>query len=174
MPTLKDIEAKTKLYAEQREKLAQMVDALNEGIQALKKDQLPAIKRALARAAQHQAELQALISASADLFVKPRTVIFHGVKVGFTKGKGGIEITDADRTILLIRKHLPEQAEALITVRESPFKPGLQQLTVADLKRVGCVVVETGDQVVIKAVDSEVDKMVDVLLKGAVDEEVAA
>ena len=74
----------------------------------------------------------------------------------------------------LIRRYLPEQADTLIRTVEEPHKPALALLSVADLRRVGCTVVETGEAVVIKAVDSEVDKMVDALLKDAVDAEGAA
>jgi hypothetical protein len=173
-PTLADIERQCKLHAERRTRLAEMVAALNDGIAALKKDHLPGIKRALARAAESQAELQALIESAPDLFVKPKTVIFHGIKVGYLKGKGTIEIADKARTVALIRRYLPEQADTLIRTVEEPHKPALALLSVADLRRVGCTVVETGEAVVIKAVDSEVDKMVDALLKDAVDAEGAA
>ena len=33
-------------------------------------------------------DLRAALAASPELFVKPRTQIFHGIKVGFVKGKG--------------------------------------------------------------------------------------
>jgi len=174
MTTLIDIELRAKAYAEQRAKLAEAVQTLNDEIVAAKKMHLPAIKRALAKAAERQAELQALIETAPALFVKPRTVILHGVRCGFVKSKGVIEIPDSARTVALIRRYLPEQAETLIRTVEQPHKPSLAQLSVADLKRIGCTVAETGDEVVIKAVDSEVDKMVDALLKDAVETEAEA
>ena len=174
MTTLTDIEARAKTYAAAREKLTNFVAELNTAIAALKKDHLPAIKRALARAAEEQAELQALIAGAPELFTKPRTKILHGVKVGYVKAKGTLQVADEARTVALIRRHFPDQAETLIRTTETPHKPGLLQLNVADLKRLGCTVTETGDEIVIKAVDSEVDKMVEALLKDAVDTETGA
>jgi hypothetical protein len=174
MTTLNDIEARAKAYAEQRARLAELVTALDDGLKALKKDHLPGIKRALARAAEKHAELQALIEDAPGLFVKPRTVILHGVKIGYAKAKGVIEVADRARTVALIKRLFPDQAETLLIVDEKPNKTALAQLQVADLKRLGCTVSDSGDVIVIKAVDSEVDRMVDALLADAVDTAVEA
>lgn len=171
MPTLADIESRAKTYSEARTKLADIVAALNDGIDALKREHMAALKRAVSRAAERHDDLKALIEDAPDLFTKPRTVIFHGVKIGYQKGKGGIAFDDAAQVVKLIRRHLPEQADALIAVKETPAKDALTNLPVADLKRIGCTVVETGDTIVIKPTDSEVDKMVDALLKDATQTE---
>ncbi|AQW30515.1 host-nuclease inhibitor Gam family protein [Ralstonia syzygii subsp. celebesensis] len=167
--TLASIETSAKTYAEARASLAEIVAAMNDGIEALKREHLPALKRAVTRAAARHDELKALIDDAPDLFVKPRTIIFHGVKLGYQKGKGGIAFDDATQVVKLIRRHLPEQADVLIAVKEAPAKDALAQLSAADLKRIGCTVIETGDAVVIKPTDSEVDKMVDALLKDATE-----
>ncbi len=169
MTTLAEIEASSKTYADARAKLAAAVAELNSQIDAARRQLLPSIKRELAKAAQRQDELRTLIESAPELFVKPRTLIFHGVKLGYQKGKGGIAFDDAAQVVKLIRRHLPEQAETLIALRESPIKDALANLPVTDLKRIGCTVIETGDAVVIKPTDSEVDKMVDALLKDATD-----
>jgi hypothetical protein len=166
-PTLGDIEKNAKTYADARAKLADVVAELNEGIDALKKQHLPAVRRALNRAAEHHEALRAMIDAAPELFVKPRTLVLHGVKLGYQKGKGGISFEDPARVVQLIRKHLPEQADVLIATKEAPAKDALANLPVADLKRLGCSVVDAGDTIVIKPTDSEVDKMVDALLKDA-------
>jgi hypothetical protein len=69
-----------------------------------------------------------------------------------------------------IKKHLPEQADVLIKLKETPVKDALAQLSAAELKKLGVTVSEAGDQVVVKPVDSEVDKMVDALMKEAGEE----
>jgi hypothetical protein len=135
---------------------------------------MPAIARAVERAALAEAELRALVSGAPELFERPRTVVMHGVKVGWMKGKGAIEIADAARTVALIRRHLPEQAEALIRVTETPHRPALAQLSVADLRRLGCTVIDAGDEVVIKPMDGELQKLVDRLLAEAADDGAAA
>lgn len=99
------------------------------------------------------------------MFDTPRTVVFYGIKVGLQKGKGAIEWDDDAQVVKLIEKHFPEQADVLIKTTKKPVKKALAQLTVAELKKLGIVVEETGDQVVIKSTDSEIDKLVNALLK---------
>lgn len=171
MTQLTDIEVCAKAFAEARAKVSEIVVELNGGIKALKRDHMPSLKRAIARAAEKHEQLKAQIEAAPELFTKPRTVIFHGVKVGFQKGKGGITFDDAEQVVKLIRKHFPDLADALIVTKESPAKDALAQLTVAELKKIGCAVVDAGDAIVIRPTDSEVDKLVDALLKGATEAE---
>jgi len=173
MTKLTDIEPSAKAFAEARSKVAEIVTQLNDGIDALKRDHMPALKRAICRAAERHDQLKQIIEANPDLFKKPRTVIYHGVKIGFQKGKGGITFDDADQVVRLIKRHFPDQADVLVTTVEKPAKDALAQLTVAELKKVGCAVVDAGDAIVIKPTDSEVDKLVDTLLKGATEEQAA-
>lgn len=173
MPTMNEIEARTKVYADARSKLAEVVSTLQEGLDALKKDNLPRIRRQVQRLAELEADLKALIEQAPDLFVKPKTVVLHGVKVGFEKGKGAILFDDEDKVVQLIEKRLPDLAEQLVKTTKKPLKGGLAQLTVQQLKSIGCTVEEAGDQVVIRAVDKDVDKLVTALLKGAAVEEPA-
>ena len=174
MTQITDVEKRAKAYADARAEVAETVSTLNGGIEALKREYLPTLKRAVSRAADKFDNLRGLIDANPQLFQKPRTVVFHGIEVGFGKGKGGIKFDDAEQVVKLIKKHLPEQADVLIITKESPAKDALAQLSAADLKKIGCTVVNTGDAVVIKPADSEVDKLVDTLLKGATQTEAEA
>lgn len=169
MTTLQDIEARAKRYADHRANLASQVGDLNDALAAIKRKHLPAIKRTLARVAEEQDALKALIDDAPQLFVKPRTRVLHGVKLGFAKGKGSIQFDDAERVCALIVKHLPDQADVLFTVRRKPVVAAIAQLAAADIKRIGCRVIDSGDQVVIKPVDSDVDKLVDALLDKATE-----
>jgi hypothetical protein len=81
------------------------------------------------------------------------------------KAKGKITWADDDQVVKLIKKHLPDQADILIKTTEKPIRDTLQGLTAAELKRIGVTVDETGDVVVIKSTDSEIDKFVEALLK---------
>ena len=169
MTELEKITRRAEVYSKARELLVAKVAALNEGISALRRDMIPDIKRAVARAADAEAALRALVEQNPELFQKPKTQIFSGVKVGYQKGKGTIDFDDADTVVARIKKHFPDQADVLIKVKETPVKDALTQLSAADLKRIGVTVTASGDQVVVKPVDSEVDKMVDALLKDAVE-----
>lgn len=170
MATLNDIERSAKKYADARDHLAGIVAAMNEGIEAIKRDHMKRLKKAVADAAEHHDALKALIEKAPGCFVRPRSVIFHGIKLGFQKGKGKIEWDDADQVVRLIKKHFPEQADVLITTSEKPVKEALNGLTAAELKKIGISVTEGGDAVFIKPADSAVDKIVDALLKDATAE----
>jgi hypothetical protein len=166
MATLGDIERLTKEYAEWRRDLSEAVLVAEYEIAAIKRRHVVAIKRKVEAVAERQAQLKAAIEASPELFKKPRTMIIDGVKIGFMKEKGKISWDDKDQVVRLIKKHCPEQADVLIKTVEKPIRDALQQLPAADLKRIGVTIGETGDVVVIKSTDNEIDKLVEALLKG--------
>jgi hypothetical protein len=173
MTTIQEIEQLTKEYADSRTVLGDRVQRLNDEIEAIKRRLLPGIKKAVAGAAERKALLKASIEEGASLFVRPRTIVAHGIKVGLEKGKGKIEIPkeDYERVCKLIEKHFPDQAEVLVKTTKTPLKKALGNLSVVELKKLGITVEETGDQVVIKGTDSDVDKLVKALLKEHENEE---
>lgn len=58
----------------------------------------------------------------------------------------------------------------MIRTTKSVHKPGVYDLTVADLKRLGITIVGDGDELVVKLAGSDIEKLVDALL----DDEVSA
>ncbi|UCV13789.1 host-nuclease inhibitor Gam family protein [Quatrionicoccus australiensis] len=170
MSNLIDIERAAKKFAEAREHLTTIVTTMNEGIETIKRDNIKRLKKAVANAAEEHDALKALIEATPASFVKPRSTVFHGIKLGFQKSKGKIDWADSEQVIKLIKKHFPEQADVLIATTEKPVKEALNGLSAAELKKIGCNVNEGGDVVFIKPADSAVDKMVDALLKDATAE----
>ena len=167
---IEKIEKLTKDYADARERLAGTVATLEGKMESLKRQYLPAIKVQVRKAIERQATLKEAIGGSPALFKRPRTVIMHGIRVGMEKGKGKIEWDDDDNVVRLIKKHFPEQAEVLIKKKEKPLKKALATLSAADLKKIGIMVEETGDQIVIRPVDSGVEKIVAALLKDESEE----
>lgn len=168
------IDAKARVYADARDRLQTAVAELQAAMEALKRDHLPGIKAHLRRAFKLESELRALVDANPHLFVKPRTVVLHGIQVGFEKGKGQIVFQDADQVVQLIQRKLPDLADALIVAKLSPAKKAIAQLSVQQLKAIGCQIEGTDDRVVVRAVDSAVDKLVTALLKGLGDEKALA
>lgn len=173
MATLGEIERLTKDYAEWREQLSDAVRALEDEISAVKRKHITAIKRKVAAVTERQAVLKAAIEESGELFKKPRTMIIHGIKVGYQKSKGEMKWVDANQVVRLIKKHFPDLVETLIKTNETPVKAALGQISAADLKRIGVTIEDDGDQVVIKSTDSEIDKFVEALLKDDEQGEVA-
>lgn len=165
MSSLGDIEQLTKDFSRKREELSESVKKLEDEIQAAKRKRLPAIKVLVGSVMERMSLLKAALEESRELFVKPKTMIFHGVKIGFMKAKGKISWADDDQVVKLIKKHLPDQADVLIKTTEKPVKDALANLPASDLKRIGVTVEDTSDQAFIKSTDSEIDKFVDALLK---------
>ena len=162
---LSEIEILAKQLADARLNLKEGLDELESEMAAIKKKFMPAIRRAVEKAAQRHESLRGAIEEAPELFQKPKTVIFHGIRLGYQKARGEIAWENTDQVIKLIKKNFPDQAETLIQVTEKPMKTALAQLSVADLKKIGVTVIETGDAVFIKPTDSEIDKLINALLK---------
>jgi hypothetical protein len=165
MSTLNEIQQATKLYSDARAKLSGLVTELTREIEALKRARLAEIKAAVAHARERESALNAMVQQSPSLFIRPRTVVFHGVKIGFAKGIGVLEWDNPDNVIKLIRKKLPELADTLINIRETPVKKAIECLTADQIKSIGCRITNSGDRVIIKSTDSDVDKLVTALLE---------
>ncbi|MGQ0530114.1 MAG: hypothetical protein ACT4PG_09920 [Panacagrimonas sp.] len=164
--TLGDIESRSKNYRSARDLLGDRVRQLQDQMDAARRAAEPLIRSALQAAKAAEAELVSGIAASPALFKRPKTLVFHGVRVGFLKGKGRVVMADEAKTISLIRKHFdPDQADLLIRVRESVAKAALGEIATADLKRIGVEITDAGEQVLVQPVDSELDRMLAVLLK---------
>jgi hypothetical protein len=151
-------------YADARKLLADRVQTCKAEIDAVTRRHLDGIRKAAGLAAQAEAQLRQHIEESPDLFVKPRTMTLHGVKLGYQKGKGRIDYADAAKVCDLIRRHLPDEAGALIVTTETPVKPALLNLDVGTLRKLGCTVTGTEDAIIIKDSAGEVDKIVARLL----------
>ncbi|PWG62831.1 host-nuclease inhibitor Gam family protein [Spiribacter halobius] len=162
------IEALTQAYASERDQLAGLVQEIQDEIDRITRRATPAIKDRVRRVAEAHDRLRAEVEARPELWQgKRRTVVIAGVRVGMAKGKGKIAWEDPAQVVRLIRRHFPEQADSLIRVKEEPIRKALGNLTVAELRRIGCEVEDTDDQVVIKPTDSQVDKLVQQLLQDA-------
>ncbi|TAK81737.1 MAG: hypothetical protein EPO20_24025 [Betaproteobacteria bacterium] len=172
MATLNEIDSQTKAYSAARGELSDAVGLLQEAIQSMTRKHLPVIKRRVQAAKDAEAALRATIEGNPDLFVKPRTLTLHGIKVGFRKAVGKLDWEDDGQVVKLIKRYFGDQADVLIVTKEKPAKEALEQLAAADLKKLGITVEETGDVVVIKDTASDVDKLVKALLKE--DEEATA
>jgi hypothetical protein len=169
MASLVEIERLCRDYSVARAGLKEKVEALNDEIERLKRTRMPQIRRAVEQASERQRTLHAALEESAEIFQKPKTQIFHGIEIGFRKGKGQMAWEDEEQVLKLIHKYYPDEWENYIKVTERPLKTALAQLSVQELRRLGITVIETGDEVIIKATDTEIDKLVNALLK---DEEI--
>lgn len=164
MTAFDEIETAARRYADARRELADELHALEEDVAVAKKRHIKAVKRLAETAAERKRALADMVAGAPQLFTRPRTRLLHGVKFGFVKSRGKLQWADAAQVVKLIKKHFAEQADVLIKVTETPIRSALSQLSGADLKRLGVSVIEAGDVVVVESTDSEIDKLVDVLL----------
>lgn len=159
------IEARAKAFADARRELAAAMEELEDELRRARRRRLPRIKRLAALAAAEHDILAQAIDTNRALFVKPRSRLFHGIRVGLQKGKGKLVIASPAAVVKAIRKHFPDRLEDLVKVTETPLKGPLQRLSAADLKRLGVEIEDAGDEVLIKPADSEIDKLVEALLE---------
>lgn len=164
---LQEIERITNAYAATRASLDLAVKQLNAEIEAAKRRRLPRIKALVAKAVETKEVLMAGIKENPDLFKTPKTRIFSNIRVGFQKQKGELSWANEGRVLFLIKTHFEEMKDALIKTTEKPIKSALQNLTVADLKKLGVELKNDKDVPIIKPMDSEIEKLVDALLKSA-------
>ena len=171
MENMETIEKLAKDHADARGVLSGRVLNLKAEMDSAGRRLLPGIKSAVAKAKETQADLEAAVAASPDLFKKPKTRIFHGIKCGFKKGGGKVGWANKDAVVKLIRTHFKARFDELVKTAYDPIKGALKKLKVAELERIGCTISGTGDTVLADPVDSDVDKLVAALLKEAPEDE---
>jgi len=166
--TMQEIERLTAEYARRRDDLRRTVDAAQAELDRVKRSHRAALRRRAGAAANARAELLAAIQAAKGLFAKPRTRLLSGIRVGWLKRPGRVEVEDEPAAIAAIRRKLGiEQADRLIQVREKLNRRALRDLSARDLMRIGAVAVMDCDEPVAIPADGEIDKLVDALLEGA-------
>lgn len=175
--SLREVEPLCARYAHWHDELQEMLLDLDAEVQMLKSARLKPIKAAIRKVAAAHGDLKDAIDSSPQLWKKPRTRVFHGVQVGMQKGRVKITWADPARVVERIKALYQDDIGLLVKVFETPVKEILQKLPAADLKKLGVSVTDSADQVVIRMVDSEVERMINTLLKDglgeAVEEEAA-
>jgi len=169
MASLALVEQKTQEYAASRQNLNDLVYLLNEKIVILKEEHLPGIREAVAETANKKEALSAVLEESKGLFVKPKTMIIMGIKIGFAKGKGKLSWDTPEMVLKRIKALFtePKEQSLYIKTKETPIKKTLQDLPAGTLKKLGITVSDVGEVVVISPTDNEIDKLVDALLNNA-------
>lgn len=169
------IEQHCAAYRSRRDTLRMLAAQVNDAIEAIKRQHLTGLRAALAEVAAAESALREAVQASpAELWRRARTRVVHGVKVGWSKARGRVEFDDEAKVIERMRRLLPaEQASLLIRVRESVHKPAVYDLTGADLRRLGISVSDDCDSVVVKDIESELDRALQALLAQIAEAEAA-
>jgi hypothetical protein len=170
MATMEQIEVACREYAEANDNLNEIKSQLETEVEAIKVKYYRKVKSAIDHVVSKHSDLSELVSESRDLFVNPKTVIFHGVKAGYIKGNDVIEIKKNKVTVDLIKSEFDEATQkTLIKVTETPIKDAIKQLDTDELKRIKAKLIPGKDEVHISTVDTEVDKLIDSLTKQALE-----
>jgi|GEM_PF-414100 len=155
----------TEAYADAHHALAARVRILDDEMRASKNKHLRAIIVLAAAAKTAHSRLEASLEENKAEFAKPKTRTFFGIQVGFRKRVGTLEWDDDESVVALIKKHFANLTRVLIKTTEKPVADAIGKLPATDVKKLGITVGEDTDIVVIKSTDSDVDKMVDALMK---------
>lgn len=168
MASIAAIETAAKDFSEARAALSAVCQSMLADIEVAKARHLEQLKAAVATAKAKHAAAGALLQESPELFIRPRSYVFHGVKLGYQKEKGELVIENEEKTVKLIKKHFPDKADLLITTVEKASKKALGQMTGDDLKKLGVEVAADTDVIFVKDTAADVDKLVAAFLKDEV------
>lgn len=168
-PEITAIDPLARQYADAQLDLDRLTNELKVEIDAAVRRQWRELKQAITRAAERYEALYGAVTEARGAFEKPKTRILHGVRVGYRKAHDIVEVFDADRSCALIKKALPDQQDVLISITERPVMDAIEQLTDDELKRIGCRRVPGKDEPVVKFADTDLDRVVAALMKGAIE-----
>ena len=159
---LDKIEDQAREYAAANAATLRLADDLKAAIAAICGAHVGKIKEAAGVAAVEREALMELLKDAADLFAAPRrSLTVDGVRVGWKKERGKVVITDEAATVQRILDRLPaSQSELLVRTTQKVHKPGVYDLTAADLKRLGIKIEDDADAPFIKDVEVPIDKLV--------------
>lgn len=165
MYTMLDIEKLAKNYSGARDELRERLQVMRDEIEDVRRRRLQGIKNSLARLTGAHDELLQAVTASPDLFDKPKTQVLHGVRVGWVKQKGSLQYANVERTIELIEKHMEDRAPTLINIKKTPIAAAIAKLTGKELKSIGVSISDDTDAPTVKPVGDDLDKLIKALVK---------
>ncbi len=165
MTELNDIEQAAAAYRQQRDLLAGAVAKMEDELQGVRSKHMEKIKPLIGQVQETYQELFDLVEGAPSLFTKPKTRIFAKIKVGFQKQPGKLVITDLEKTVKLIRKHLKGRVTGLLKVSVAPVKAAISKLTAPELKKIGCKIDAVDDAVVVTPVKSDAEAAIDALIE---------
>jgi len=110
------------------------------------------------------------IAENPELFAKPKTQIFEGIRVGIMQGKGSVQVEDDELTITLIEKKMQDKADLLIKTTKSLVKTAIAQLSDEERAKIHVQIIGKESRVVITSVDAAVNKILNSIIKVSAEE----
>ena len=162
---LSDIEQAARDFSAKSKTLRNYHEELNSKIEALKQEYIEDIKQASCDAGESYQMLLTLINDASDLFKDKKSMTVSGVKFGYQKKKGKLEIVNEDATISKLKELYGDNASLYINTKLSIVKKALDSLPASDLKKLGVNIVQDTDVAFIKLTDDEVQKLIEAMIK---------
>lgn len=143
-----------------------MIAQLEADLHDVRQKHMARLKRQAACVAASEASVRLAVEERPDLFAKPRTAVFHGIKVGYQKAEGVLVADDDQATINRLKDmYLEDEIEKYVTTKESLNKRELKNLSADDLNDLGLRIDGAGDVVLVKRVSGDVEKLIDRLIE---------
>lgn len=155
---MSEIEIKAKAVADIRSSLAKTISILREGLKKVTDRHIDDMRDLSAQLGVAHQELLDLVKAHPELFEKPRSAAFHGITVGFSKGKGKMTYDSSEAVISLIEKKLPDRLDDLAPSSRSLSHKALEGLDAKALKSIGVSITDDGDKAYVKTPADDIDK----------------
>ena len=162
---LSDIERAARDFSAKSKTLRNYHEQLNSEIDAIKSKYLEDIKAASIEAGESYQMLLTLINDASDLFKNKKSMTVSGVKFGYQKKKGKLEIINEDATISKLKELYGDNASLYINTKTSIVKKALDSLPASDLKKLGVNIVQDSDVAFVKLTDDEVQKLIEAMVK---------
>jgi len=160
------IERAAVTLAGHRRALEAELQAAEEKLARVRQASAERLRQKVIDTAKSEAALIRLVERSPQLFVRPQSMEFDGVKVGWRKGKGRLELPETEKLIQRAEDLLtPAQRKSVLRVRTTVLKGGLAKLSGDLLKKLGVTLTAAGPEAFVTYSKSSVEKMVDWWLK---------
>lgn len=162
---LSDIEKAARDFSAKSKTLRNIKEQLNEELDTVQSKYIEDIKQASCEAGESYQMLLTLINDAADLFKDKQSMSIAGVKFGYRKKTGKIEISNEEYTINKIKELYGESADAYLNTKVSVFKKAIDKLPADVLQKLGISITSNSLEVFIKLVDDEVQKLIENIVK---------
>jgi len=163
--TIQDIERMTEDYARERGFLLEILRDEEKALDRIRREYVPVIAKKIKLVKNAHAALWSGIEQNPHIFLQPKTFTFSDVRVGYQKGRGKISWENEERVLKCVKKYFPDRLDILIRTKETPNKDALAGYPARFLQECGIEILEAGDEVVVRPVDSEDEKRLNALLK---------
>lgn len=159
-----DIETAAQEYSRAVKLLRNLHDGMTDAVTKARSVFINQIKEAASDAGEKYQMLMTLVQEAPELFKDTKTWTMHGVRMGYKKLPGKLEIPNPEATIKRMREEFRELAATAISVKESVVKKALSGQPADVLKKLGIAITCDTDAPFIKLTDDEVQKLIDAMI----------